>query len=356
MFFIKFLRLFKKLQNFWADWSGRSGQVYVEQRVDQYRDMWRAVAKEIGAEFEELATDLWELRKNDHRTRIMNNLMEFDNPVILAMAGRKPLIHKLLRTHDVAIPEHEVFRLNTLDKACAFLQRFPEGIVIKPANGYGGKGVTTHILEPKEVKDAAILASLYSDELLLEQMVPGECYRLLVLDGNMVHAVKRAGPRVIADGESSVQQLIDTENARRRLSGERELDIDRDSQFTLNYQGYSMNSSPAACTSLIIKSVNDSHNRNSVEVRTVYNEDVTDQVCSSIRNDAEKVALLLGSRLLGVDIITRDITVPLNESGGVFNEVNTTPALHHHYDLKNEEYPQAALLVAECLLSPPIHE
>ena len=354
MFFIKFLRLFKKLQNFWADWSGRSGQVYVEQRVDQYRNMWRAIAREIGAEFEELATDLWELRKNGQRTRIMTNLMEFDNPVILAMADRKPLIHKLLRAHDVAIPEHEVFCLNTLDKACAFLQRFPEGIVIKPANGYGGKGVTTHILGPKEAKVAAILASLYANELLLEQMIPGECYRLLVLDGNMIHAVKRAGPRVIGDGESTVQQLIDTENARRRLSGERELAIDRDSQFTLDYQGYSMNSIPAAYTSFIVKSVNDSDDRNGIEVRTVYNEDVTDQVCNSIRNDAEKVALLLGSRLIGVDIITRDISVPLKESGGTCNEVNTTPALHHHYNSKNEEYPQAGLLVAESLLSPPV--
>jgi cyanophycin synthetase len=68
------------------------------------------------------------------------------------------------------------------------------------------------------------------------------------------------------------------------------------------------------------------------EVRTVYNTVVTELLCPSLRETAERAAQVLGSDLVGVDVITTDPSRPLSEAGGCVNEVNTTPALHHHYD------------------------
>ena len=34
--------------------------------------------------------------------------------------------------------------------------------------------------------------------------------------------------------------------------------------------------------------------------------------------------------LAGVDLIAPDVALPLEESGGMVNEINTTPGLHHH--------------------------
>ena len=47
--------------------------------------------------------------------------------------------------------------------------------------------------------------------------------------------------------------------------------------------------------------------------------------------------------LAGVDVITPDPSRPLVESGGVINEVNGTPGLHHHYLVAD---PVAATRVA----------
>ena len=58
----------------------------------------------------------------------------------------------------------------------------------------------------------------------------------------------------------------------------------------------------------------------------------------------------MGSDFLGVDVITPDPSVPLRASGGVISEVNTTPALHHHYDVGQEPYPKVALLVFRALM------
>ena len=321
-----------------VDWAGWSGQVYFEHRVAEYRSIWRAVAAAQGGTFSELAADLWEVEVGGRCTRILNHELEFDNPVTLGLAGRKPVVHRLLGDAGLAIPDYAVFSLDRLEEARRFVEAHPKGCVIKPAGGYGGKGVTTHVQGVDEVRRAALLASLYDRQLIVEAQVPGESYRLLVLEGSVVHAVCRRGLRLQADGVSTVRELL------RRQS----VPVDRDCVFTLGYQGLTLDSRLDRGRVILAKTVNDP--RKYVEVRTVYNDTVTTLICDSIRKDAETAARLVGSEFLGVDIITPDPTIPLREAGGVINEVNTTPALHHHYDASREPYPQVAVLALNALL------
>ncbi len=335
-------RMLARFHKMWIDWRGVSNQIYFEHRVHEYREMWRSIAEKIGARFTMLGEDLWELELDGKKTKIHNHQLEFDNPVILHMAGNKPLVHRLLKKSGIPVPDHIDFRLPELGKAYEFLKRHQEGCVIKPADGYGGKGVTTHIVTEREVRKAAILASLYSRDLLIEPQIPGESYRILVIDGKMVHAVCRRGPRLRGDGISTVSDLINTENVRLKDQDMSMIDIDRDCLFTLRYQKLSLNSIPARDHIFLVKSVNDPM-RKQVEVRTVYNETATDLICDTIRHQAELAAKTVKSDFLGVDIITTDPRIPLEESGGIVNEVNTTPGLHHHYDARVEKYPKAAV-------------
>jgi cyanophycin synthetase len=346
---IKLQRTALRLRKLVVDWAGWSKQVYFEHRVDEYRTMWRGVAAAEGATFTELARGLWQLELGGHRMRVLNHELEFDNPVTLGLAGRKTVVHRLLGEAGLAVPEHAVFSLHDMGNARRFVDAHPQGCVIKPAGGYGGKGVTTHVQHVSEVRRAAVLASLYDTQLLIEAQIPGESYRLLVLEGKVVHAVCRRGPRLQGDGVSMVSQLIEVENGRRTSRRIPPLDIDRDCIFTLKYQGLTVDSIPAAGRTVLVKSVNDTA-RKYVEVRTVYTDPVNDLVCDSIRRDAETAARLVGSEFLGVDVITPDPSVPLRQSGGVVNEVNTTPALHHHYDAAREAYPEAAVLAFRALI------
>ena len=343
-------RLLAWLRKVWDIKRNSSKQVYVQDRVSEYREIWRAVAENIGANFAPLTDDLWEMRLNGNKTRILNYKMQFDDPVILETVGNKPLVYRLLSERGLRVPEHEVFRLDNLDRAESFLRRHPKGCVVKPANGTSsGLGVTTHILTRHEVRKAAILASLYGSELLIEPMIPGESYRLLVLDREVIHAVHRRGPRLVGDGISSVAELIRTENERLTQRGENILGDDRDCRFTLDYQNLSLSSIPSKGQAFVVQSVNDPRQRRA-EVRTVYNEVVTELVCDALKKNAESAAETLRSRFIGVDFITADPTVPLEESGGAIIEANTTPGLHHHYDLRREKYPEPALRVIQALL------
>jgi cyanophycin synthetase len=267
------------------------------------------------------------------------------------VAGNKPFVYRLLRDGRLRVPEHEVFGLCELQRAEKFFWRNPKGCVVKPARGTSsGVGITTHVLTRREVRKAATLASLYDSQVLIEQMIPGESYRLLVLNGKFIHAVQRRGPRLKGNGVSSVEMLIRAENVRLTQKGEGALGLGRDCSFTLDYQNLSLSSIPAEGHEFLVSSVNDPGQRR-VEVRTVYNSVVTDLVCDALKKDAESVAEALGSRFVGVDIVTVDPRIPLEQSGGAIIEANTTPGLHHHYDRQRERYPEPALLVLRALLS-----
>jgi cyanophycin synthetase len=346
---LEFERLVLRFRKLWEEKRNTSSQVYFEHRVSEYREMWGAIAHHLGGTFHVLAEDIWELDLGDQAIRINNHQLELDNPVTLALAGKKPLVHLLLKRQGIAVPDYIVFQRTNLTVAYHFLDRYPNGCVVKPADGYGGKGVTTHIQTRPECRKAIILASLYSNELLMEPQIPGESYRILVIEGKVANIVRRKGLSLAGDGKRTVIDLITSENNRRCEQRREALANDRDSRFHLKHYGLSLESIPEDGFSFMIKSV-DEASKQTVENRTVYNEDVTDLVCDSIKGDAESAAKIIRSDFLGVDVITTDPSLPLKESGGVINEVNTTPALHHHYDVSKEPYPMVGLTAVAALL------
>ncbi|THJ19420.1 MAG: hypothetical protein CAF45_016155 [Nitrospira sp. CG24E] len=344
-------RLIARIRKIWDEKRNSSGQTYVHHRVSEYQGMWKNVAIKIGARFTVLTDAIWELELDGKTTRILNDKLEFDNPVTLEIAGMKPLVYQLFAERGLRVPEYRTYQLDDWEQTIQFLKRHPKGCVVKPANGTSsGHGVTTHIQTVSELKAASILASLYCPDLLIEPMIPGECYRLLVLDGTLIHAVRRKGATLVGDGVSTIASLLRAENAIRSSRGDQCLDIDRDCLFTLDYQGFLLDSVPLQGQAVLVKSVNDPR-RKRIEVRTVYNEAVTHLICDSLRDDAEAAARILNSRLVGVDFITVDPAVPLEKSGGVINEVNTTPGLHHHYDADREPYPEPAPRILQSLFS-----
>jgi len=246
------------------------------------------------------------------------------------------------------VPDFASFDLSTLEIPIRMLERHARGIVIKPASGSAGKGVTTHITSIRQVRDAALRASLFDKELLVESQVPGECYRALVFRGRVLSIVRRTGVRLTGDGRTTLGVLI---GGLADLAGVKDPFADPDVLFTLRCQNLSANDVPSMGEVALIRSRPLSNRgAKTTDVRTVYDSEVMDDAHDSIIQDAIRAAEIVGSEFLGVDIITTDIKTSLTDSGGVINEVNTTPALHHHYDSTVERFPSIALHIARDLL------
>lgn len=121
------------------------------------------------------------------------------------------------------------------------------------------------------------------------------------------------------------------------------LTIDLDMRRTLARQGLSLRSVPAAGKTVTVKAVVN-------ENCGVDNSTVTHLLHPSIIEDGRRVAATMRARFIGIDIVMRDPTVPLRESGGVILEVNGTPNLYYHYNKQDGACPVAVDLLRRLLI------
>jgi len=329
------------LLRYWLKFKGKLGrklsrnnsQIYLRDRVAEYKSIWVALSKQLNAEFSSLDSDLWQLVIGDKKVRVRLHELPLDNNVVLKICGRKSIVHNLIEQAGIPVPKFERFTLSSLDLVSNFLNRFPKGVVVKPHDGYSGLGVSTHIKTKRSLIWAIAAASQYSDSFLIENQIPGESFRLLVFKGKLLSAVRRTGNSVTGDGRKAVFELMKVKNL--DCDTTRNADLD----FALSSKNVQFNTIPERGSRVLVGFVGSSFNGGS-ELRTVYDADVTEAVHDSIKDDVAECARIVEGNLLGIDIITTDITKNLRDVGGVVAEINTTPAFHHHYDSDVESYPQ----------------
>jgi len=307
-----------------------------ELRRGLYDEIWREAAAEVGAEVADLSDGFLELRRGELSTRVRDRLTTLDDAVTLELALDKELVTRLLRDAGLPVPEQVSMHYHS--------PRLPGdgAYVVKPASGTGGgEGTTCGVRTESELRRAVLRASRSGDRVVVERQAPGDVYRLLFLDGELLDVVRRGRPRLVGDGRSTVDELIEAENRRRVDSGGRAglevLVVDLDCVFTLGRGGLGLSGVPRAGELVEVKTVTN-------ENRAEDNETVpAAEVGEELVAEARAAVAAVGLRLAGVDVVTPDAGRSLAEAGGVIIEVNGGPGLHHHYLVKE---PAAATRVA----------
>jgi cyanophycin synthetase len=316
-----------------------------------YRDFWAEAAAALDGEVEDLGAAFLRIATPYGSTFVRNGDVELDDGVLLAIAGDKGLVHRLLVETDVATPDHVVVDPGDLGPAEQLMARVGGPIVVKPVDGHGGAGVTTGITTRRQLRTAAYRASWYGSRLLAEAQVHGSSYRLLYLGGELVDAIRFDPPTVIGDGRSTISQLVAQENET-RLEGRpptalRLLRCDTDMRHHLADAGLTAKSVPGEGSELVVKqTVNENAARDTHRVLS--------EVHPSFHELGRSIRSVLPIDLLGVDVITPDVGRPLAEAGGAVHELNTTPAPHHHHLIaeEGERAPVGALILAHVLGVP----
>ena len=333
----------------------RSARRERERRDAFYRGIWLVAAANLGLDAHAVGGSCVEIDLGGEVLRMSRGTTSLETTEAFGRAGDKPLIHRLLSEAGIPVPDHRVTTLRTLAGVEPFVAA-SSGCVVKPAlDGSGGRGVTTQVRTPDDLRRAAVAAAAAAGRasrssgqtgrnvigriaaklgelgelpLLVEEQVPGDNYRLLFLDGLLVDAVKRAQPVVVGDGTTTIARLIErTNQARRNTPVERGAALitdDADLRATLSEQGLAPSSVPASGRRVVLKTAIN-------EGAIADHEPATDLLCHSIIDDAARAATIADTRLVGVDVITTDPTVPLTRSGGCILEINTTPGLVYHY-------------------------
>lgn len=244
-----------------------------------------------------------------------------------SISSDKELTKSLLQSCGVPIPEGHI--VNSAAAAWEAAESIGLPVVVKPLDGNHGRGVSTNLNSAADVEAAFLLAEQESSDVIVERFIPGNEHRLLIIGGKLVAAARGEEATVVADGKSSISELINSQlnSDPRRGSSEDcplnlilvdEADDPRVVLLELARQGYTTESVPAAGEKILVQ-------RNG---NVAF--DVTDQVHPTVAAAASLAARIVGLDIAGVDLVAEDISRPLHEQHAAIVEVNAGPGLLMH--------------------------
>ena len=232
----------------------------------------------------------------------------------------------LLEQAEVPVPRGEIIRRErSLQSACDYV-KFP--LVIKPIDGNHGRGITVNINSYEEALAAFHVAQKVSRSVIVEKFITGDDYRLLVINNVLVAGAKRTPAHVVGDGTHTVQELVDIVNSdpRRGYGHEKVLTaikINELSENLISAAGYTLDSVLPKDEILILK---DTANLSTGGTA----EDVTDIIHPANVFMAERISKIIDLDICGIDIMTTDISQPIEDVGGAILEVNAGPGFRMH--------------------------
>ncbi len=242
------------------------------------------------------------------------------------IACDKELTKNILDSNFIPVPQGKTIR--TLEELEKTLMSFKFPLVIKPFNGNHGRGVLTNINTKEKAILGFELAKKISNKVLIEEFIPGDDYRFLVVNYKVVAVAKRTPAMIKGNGIHTIQQLIDqvNEDPQRGVGHENILtaiNIDEETRAILIENNLTLDSILPSNQILYLKST---ANLSAGGTAT----DVTDLVHQDNIKLAEQVARLINLDICGIDIVAEYIHQAIQKNNGAIIEVNAGPGLRMH--------------------------
>ncbi|MFO8059497.1 MAG: cyanophycin synthetase, partial [Bacillota bacterium] len=246
-------------------------------------------------------------------------------------AGDKALCKKVLA--DCGIPVPEGFVVGSAEEAVRRGRDLGGPLAIKPRRGNQGRGVSLNLEDEASWELAYRLARTADEEVIVEQFIPGQQYRVLVVGDEVVAASLRIPPFVTGDGARTVRELVEELNADPQRGEGHEAALTRvpldDVTFlTLSRQGLRADSIPEEGRSVRLR---DGANLSTGGTAV----DVTGAIHRSAASVCRRAARIVGLDVAGVDLVTEDISEPFvdrkGRARGAIVEVNAAPGLRMHH-------------------------
>jgi cyanophycin synthetase len=259
--------------------------------------------------------------------RMQRSLTDRTSFLSVRRASDKTSTIKALQLAGLPVPEHLAVRNSAEAIAAARKIGFP--VVVKPAGTDRGVGITAGVTTPSGVAAAYDHAARYDKSVAVERFIPGDTFRLLVMNGKFVAASRTEPTPIIGDGRQTIRDLVDIINSDpRRGPGHQKplswLQIDDEALHILSSLGLEPGSVlPFGRTIRLRTTSNLSRGGQSVAV--------TDDVHPDNRQMAEHCASVIGLDLAGVDFRSEAVDRSWRDAGGAVIEVNPSPGLRMHF-------------------------
>src|SRR5699024_4867630 len=213
---------------------------------------------------------------------------------------------EILAKANVPVPKGKGFsECATDEEIIAYSKTIDYPIVLKPTDASLGDGVVTNIASDEEFLDALhyVRHELEYDEVIVEQHVYGEEYRVYVIEDKAVAAYNRIPANITGDGIHTIEELIDRKNFDRRQNARLNsclIHYDIEIEEFISKKGYTLESIPTKGEYIPLREkTNVSAGGDPI--------DVTDKITEEMKQIAiDSVKAVPGLYHAGVDIIVNE--------------------------------------------------
>lgn len=246
------------------------------------------------------------------------SLSELTTAVAMSRCDDKAVTRRVLERACLNVPAQAV--AGEPAENAAFLQTHGR-IVVKPARGEQGRGITVDVRDAETMERAIASARQHCDTVLLEQFCEGQDLRIVVIDKKVVAAAVRRPAEVMGDGTHSVRELIEAQSRRRAAAtgGESHIPLDAETERCLAAAGRTLDDVLPAGEVLPVRKTANLHTGGTIH-------DVTDSLHPELVEVATVAARALDIPVVGFDLLVEAPDRP----GYVFIEANERPGLANH--------------------------
>ena len=258
------------------------------------------------------------LSHGGRRVVARESLSELTTAVAMSRCDDKRVTRRLLEAAGLRVPRGRTATFDEEDSA--FLDDVGE-VVVKPARGEQGKGITVGVKTPEALTRALEIAQAQCPDVLLEEVAQGEDLRVIVIDGEVVAAAVRRPAEVVGDGKHSIRRLIEKQSRRRAAAtdGESQIVIDSHTEDTVADAGYSLDDVLPEGQTLRVRRTANLHTGGTIH-------DVTSQLSATLADACTTAAAVLDIPVVGLDLMVPDVA----GDEYVFIEANERPGLANH--------------------------
>ena len=291
-----------------------------QEKLNPYAKIIVREAQRRGISIEVLDAEagFFELSFGGRTITCRESLSELTTSIAMSRCDDKSVTHRILQRAKLRVPGQITCR----DQAQAerFLDEF-EAIVVKPARGEQGAGISVDVRDRESLRHAVDEARKYCDTVLLEEFVQGMDLRIIVINGEVVAAATRRPPRIQGTGQATIRELVEKQSRRREAAtdGESSIPIDLETERCVQEAGYSLDQVLPYGEYLTVRKAANLHTGGTIH-------DVTRKLHPTLVQAAVKAAEAIDIPVTGLDFIVPD---PAGESY-VIIEANERPGLANH--------------------------